>query len=172
MRRDERQAAALDERLEERHRERRALLGVGSGTELVEQRQTLGPRRPVGFRQARQAPGEGRAVGEQILLVAHRGHEAREVRHLARGGSGDRQAGLGGERQETESLQRHGLAAGVGTGDHQRATLGGELDRERFDRALVPARAEHPLAPPGEPRVEQRVARRDQPQAALGREHR
>jgi hypothetical protein len=103
--RDERQPAALDQRLEQRHRERRALLRVGAGTELVEQRQAVGTRRPIGLGQARQAPGEGGAVGQQILLVAHRRDQAGEKRHFARGGGRNRQAGLRGERQEAQRLQ-------------------------------------------------------------------
>ena len=53
------------------------------------------------------------------LLVADVGEYRLEHRDLRILGYGDEQAGLGHERQQACRLQRHGLAAGVGTGDDQ-----------------------------------------------------
>ena len=53
------------------------------------------------------------------LLVADVGEYRLEHRDLRILGDGDEQSGLGQERQQACRLQRHGLAAGVRTGDHQ-----------------------------------------------------
>ncbi len=134
---DDTQRPALEQRLEKGDRERRALVRIGARAELVEKQQARRSRRLPGFLEAQQASAEGRAVGEQILLVAHRGDQPGERRQAGAGSGRHRQPALVHQRQEPDRLEGHGLAAGVGAGDDQHATFPAELDVERHDVALM-----------------------------------
>ncbi len=155
---DEEEAAALDERFEERDRQRRALLGIGARAQLVEQDQGVGTGGVPRLAEPQQPAAEGGAVGQQILIVAHGGDQSREKGQTGALRRRHRQAALMGQGEETGGLQRHRLAAGVGAGDHQGAPFRVELQVERHHRLRVARLAEGSAAQLGEARIEQRVA--------------
>jgi hypothetical protein len=74
---------------------------------------------------------EGRQVALDALLVAEIGEDGREARQPRAFGGGNEHAALRHQRAETQRLEPHRLAAGVRSGDDQRAAVDGH---EQVDR--------------------------------------
>ena len=136
--------------------EGRALRRIGPGADLVEQRQRALPRAVDHPREVLHVAGEGRERPLDRLLVADVGVEPLGERH-ARLGRRQRQPGVGHQRQQSDRLQRHRLAAGVRPGDHEHPLLAGEVHVERHDGARRVLRGERAL--------QRRMARPDEAQA-------
>ena len=137
---------ALQERIENRHRQRRALSRVGARAELVEQHQRARRDLIQNAHDVRHVRGEGRKRLLDRLLVADVGKYLVKNRKFRAVGRGNLHARLRHQRQKTDGLERYGLAAGVRAGDHQR----GEV-------LAHPDRGGHHLF-----RIDQRVARLNQ----------
>ncbi len=114
------------------HGQRRALFGIGRRTQLVEQHQRMRGRLVRDEIDVGDVRRKGREVLLDRLVVADVGEHRIEDRQLGALGR-DRNARLRHQRQQTNGLQRHGLAAGVGTADDDLAMLAVELDGERND---------------------------------------
>ena len=130
------QRAALGEGLEDRPGQRRALVGIGPGAELVDEHQRAG----VGLGQhladlLHERRERRQILGDRLLVADDRVQrlEHRQPRPLRR-----RQvtADLGHERKERQRLERDRLAAGVGAGDQQQRPVGRELEVDRHHGAL------------------------------------
>ena len=67
----------------------------------------------------------------QVLGVADVGEDRAKGAELAAFVHGNGDAALGHEGQKAQGLQGHGLAAGVGPGDDEKAVLGGERQVNR-----------------------------------------
>ena len=85
------------------------------------------------------------------LLVADIGIDRVEDAQRRAGMGRDVQPRLGHQRQQTDRLERHGLAAGIRSGDHQHKGVRIQLEIDRHHRQLV----------------EQRVPRLDQPDGGI-----
>ncbi len=85
----------------------------------------------------RDVRAEGRKARGDGLPVADVGVEAPEHRQPAPGADRRNDPALRQGSGETDRLEEHGLAAGVGTADEQRAFVGGELEVEGHDRFLA-----------------------------------
>ena len=129
MRGDQGECAGRAEMLDERDTERAAFFGVGGGAEFVEQDQRI--RRDVERHLANvgDVRGEGAEVFLDGLVVADIGQHRGKDRELGFGG-GHGQAGLRHQAEQAHGLQGHGLAAGVGAADQQRAAVAGEFERD------------------------------------------
>jgi hypothetical protein len=156
MRGRDRECAALEQRLEHRLSQRRALDGIRARAELVEEDQA-----PLGgvldrLGHAPQMREERAHVREDRLLVADVADHAIEPRdHAARGGRNGK-PGHREEREEADRLHRDGLPAHVRPRDQEHPRLGIELQIERNRRAglsatvplheerMPPAAKEHP----------------------------
>ena len=146
---------ALAQKVEQRARDRRALLRIGARAELVEQDQ----RAAVGVAQhahdARDVARKRRQALLQTLLVADVGLDALEDRHQRALVGRHEQAGLGHQRQQASRLERDRLAAGVRAGDQQHVEVAAQLEADRHDLAAqqrmagvdqLAARAGRPVA--------------------------
>ncbi len=151
VRRHHRQPGLRGEALDERLRERRALLGIGAGGELVEEDERAPARSGEDRDDRAQMAGEGGEAHLDRLPVADVGEHAVEhrQRRLRRRRA---QAGLVEERREPERLERDRLAARVRPADDEGAQpVEVEVDGNRGRT------------------VEQRVARREQAHLAADR---
>ena len=136
MRRGGDERAALARVLDDGDGQRRALGRVRAGAELVEQQQ-----RPVvallehahGVRHVRRERGQ-RLL--DALLIADVGHDLVEHRHGAAVGARDVQAALRHGREQTDGLERDGLAAGVWAGDDERVEFAAERNIDRHSGVL------------------------------------
>ena len=136
MRRGGDERAALARVLDDGDGQRRALGRVRAGAELVEQQQ-----RPVvallehahGVRHVRRERGQ-RLL--DALLIADVGHDLVEHRHGAAVGTRDVQAALRHGREQTDGLERDGLAAGVRAGDDERVKFAAERNIDRHSGVL------------------------------------
>ena len=118
---DQEHAHAL-EVAQHRAGQRRPFLRVGAGAQLVHQHQ----RPPGGLPHNPQQVGDVRAErGKRFLdalLVSDVGVDAVEPGEAGFLG-GYVKPGMGHHRQQSDGLQRHGLAPGVGPGDEQHPPL-------------------------------------------------
>ena len=125
--------AGLDEVVEQRLRERRALGRVRARTELVEQHERP---RPGGIDdpddRAHVARERRQRLGDR-LLVADVGEDVAEHRQPRAGRGRQVQAGLVHQREQPERAQRHGLAAGVRAGDDEGREAVTESDVDGHD---------------------------------------
>ena len=114
------EAAALDEPVEEAHRDGASLLGIGAGAELVEKDEAVrrGGRHDAADRA--DMAGEGRERLVDRLLVADVGEDGVEDREARLGGRGEAEAELVHQGEEADGLEGDGLAAGVGARDDER----------------------------------------------------
>ena len=132
----------LKEGLEQGQGQGAPLGGVGGRAQFVQEDEGRLPE--VG--EHRQGPLQvGRKGAEalgQVLGVADVGEDRPKGAELAAFVHGDGDAALGHEGQEAQGLQGHGLAAGVGPGDDEKAVLGGERqvnrDHVRGGASLAP----------------------------------
>ena len=122
VRGDQREGAGRAEVLHDGHAQRAALFGIGGRAQLVQQHQRI--RRHIQRHLA--DVGDVRRKGAEVfldgLVVADIGQHLLEERELGFGG-GHRQRRLRHQAEQPDGLQRHGLAAGVGAADQQRAAL-------------------------------------------------
>ena len=155
--------------------ERRALERIGARSDLVEQDERHGGRGLEDRDEVSHVPREGREAHRDRLLVADVGEHPVEDGQLDVVG-GQAQAALVERRDETERLQRDGLAARVRPADHDGARLAEvEVDRHRdvgveqgMPRAAqdgrVGRRRRRALPPTGQPSARQReVSLSDRP---------
>ena len=138
VRRHDRQPRLVREPLDERLRERRALLGVGAGGDLVDEHERAVGRGVEDLDEVRDVAGEGREAHLDRLAVADVGEHLVEDGQRRRLG-GRPEAGLVQERREPERLQRDRLAARVRAADHERAQRP-ELEVDRHGRLRVEQR--------------------------------
>ena len=137
VRRDDDARPSVEQRLEERGAERRALDRIGARAELVEEDERPGPGDVEDLPHLADERRERREVLGQALLVAdHRQHLVRE-RHPAPGGGGNVAPGLGHQDQEARRFERDGLAARVRAAQDQAGPIGRhpEVDRDDLARA-------------------------------------
>ncbi len=120
MRRRDDQRAALAEMLDDRRRQRAALVRIGAGADFVEQDQ----RRQLQLAIHRHQVGDVRRERAQARLdrlfvadVREHAAEHRQLRHRRR----QVQSRLRHQREQARGLERNGLATGVGSGDQQHA---------------------------------------------------
>ena len=137
MRRRRDQDPARQEGLEDRHRERRALIGVGPGADLVEQRQVSWLGVGEGGDDVPQVRRERRQRLGDRLLVPDVREDAREHRRSTSRLRGDLQPRHSHERQKADRLQRDGLTAGVRAGHDEDAELAAQLHVDADDLPLV-----------------------------------
>ena len=126
----DREAAAFEEVLDDRHAQRASLLGIGRGSQLVHQDQgALVGKLHHGF-QLLDVRGKGaQALGDglQVADVGEHLVEPRELRLVRR----NRQAGLCHQGQQSDGLQHDGLTTRIGTTDEQHAAVRVERQRNR-----------------------------------------
>ena len=145
-------AAARAGILQNRHGKRRALDGVCSRAELVEEK-----KRSVAalFEHVHDVHHVRREGGERLLdalLVADVRKDFIKYGNAAALCGGNVQAALRHKAEKADGLERNGLAAGVRAGDDERIVILAELHIDRHGLVLI----------------EQRMARPAQPDAALG----
>ena len=128
--------------------ERAAFLGIGRGAELIEQHQRIGGDVERHLADVGDVRGERAQILLDRLVVADIGEHLFKQRELGLdGGNGQRR--LRHQAEQSDGLQGHRLAAGIGTADQQRAAVLRQFQTDRHG-GLVPA-AQHVL--------EQRMAR-------------
>ena len=144
--------ATLEERLEHRHRERRALIRVGARADLIEKREVAALRLGKRCDDVPKMRGERRKRLRDRLLVADVGEDAADHWHApAVRGNGETARCHRG--QQADRLERHSLAPGIRTGDDENAELTAEAHVDADDGALL---------------HEERVARVDEIEHAVG----
>jgi hypothetical protein len=99
--------------LEQGAGERRALFWIGPGRHLVEQHQHVRRRVVQDARQVLDVRAERGQRAHQRLLVADVGEHVNEPAHVRLLRCRDRNARAGHPREQTQALERHGLAARV-----------------------------------------------------------
>ena len=104
-----------------------ALLGVGAGAQLVQQHQPAPPGLGQDRLQVQDVAGEGGQAADQGLVVADVRVQGGQLRHLGAGPGRDGAAGAGQGGEQADGLEDHGLAAGVGAGDHHPGPLAVQL---------------------------------------------
>ena len=135
-----------------------AFFRVGPRTELVEHHQGVFARFLPRFAQAQQPARKGGAVGQHVLVVAHRGHHRGKKWHAAARCRRQRHATLVQQGKKGGGFEGDRFAAGIRAGDHQRAALVRQLEIERGDAPFVALLAER-LAPQlGKGGIEQGMA--------------
>ena len=126
--------------VENRHRERRTLGRIGTGTELIEETETVA----VGLAQdtdgVRHVRGEGRQILLDGLLVTDVGEDLLEHTELRAFGGRDEETGLAHQLEETDGLQAHGLTTGVRSRDDEKIEFLAEIYRDRYDLLRVDQR--------------------------------
>ena len=127
-------AAAL-EVLEDRLGERRSLVGVGAGSQLVQEHQRAVVHLGQDLLHLLHEGRERREVLRHALIVADHGEEPREDGEPASFLHRQVTAGLGQQRQEAEGLERHCFSARIRTGDHEERQLGVEVQVHGDDGA-------------------------------------
>ena len=129
--------------LEHRLGERRAVVGIGAGAELVEQddqRAVVHALEHVA--ELLDERGEGREVLRHALVVADDGEAPARRRAGARRLGGHVQTRLRHQREQGQGLERHRLAARVGPGDDEQRPRAVELDVDGHDGCgRAPSRA-------------------------------
>ncbi len=131
------EGSQLQESADDRPRQRRAFLGIGTGAEFVEQHEIVRRHLPQHRDHRSNVPGEGRKTLRDALLVADVDEDS--------GKDGDHtcivrrneQSRLRHERQEADRLQRDRLSARIRTGDEQDAEVLAEIDVDRYDRRRI-----------------------------------
>ena len=137
MGRGEGHTAPLGERNQRRRRERGTFGRIGSAAHLVEQDQRRIVRLVQDPAEHSDVRAEGRKAGGDRLSVADVGIEAPEHRQSAPRGERRNDPTLGQGSRETDRLEEHGLAAGVGTAHEQRAFVVSKLEVEGHNRFLA-----------------------------------
>ena len=97
----------------------RALHRVRAGSQLVEQHQAVAVRLLQNLHDVHHVGGEGGEALLDALLVADVRQHPLIYGHGAAVRRRDVEAALGHQRQQPQGFEGHGLAAGVGAGDHQ-----------------------------------------------------
>ena len=115
----------------------RALDGVRTGSQLVKQQQALVVHLPQDLHDVGHMGGEGGQALFDALLVAYVCQHPVEHPDGAAAVGGDVQAALGHQAQQADGFQGHGLAAGVGAGDHQGVELLAQLHGDGHGPGLV-----------------------------------
>ncbi len=133
MRRRECDRAAAREGLERRGGQCPALGGIGAAADFVEQHERAGTCAVQNLAQHGDVRRKGRKARRDRLAVADVGKDLRKDRQ--RGMRPDRwdDAALGHQCQQTDRLDQHGLAAGIGTGDQDGEFVGVQFEVERDD---------------------------------------
>ena len=148
-------AVEVEQLLQQRAGQRRALGRVGTGAEFVQQDEGL---RAGGLDDAHDVGHVRREGGERLfdrLLVADVGEDVVEDGDARAGLGGHGQSGLGHQAEQSDGLERDRLAAGVGSGDQHAAGVGGQGGRDRDDIAAQRVGVEQRVSG----RVEDQVAR-------------
>ena len=119
-------AVEVEQLLEQRAGERRALGRVGAGAEFVQQDEGLRAGGLDDPHDVGHVRGEG---GERLLdrlLIADVGEDVVEDGDARAGLGGHGQSSLGHQAEQSDGLERDRLAAGVGSGDQDAAGVGGQ----------------------------------------------
>ena len=130
----QRERAAGRQAHECRGGERRALGRIGAAPDLVEQDERRVVRVVEDPAQHPHVRAEGREAGRDALPVADVGVEATEDREPAARPDRRHDPALRQRGGQTHRLEQHGLPAGVGAADEQRALAGGKAQIERDHR--------------------------------------
>ena len=113
--------------------ERRALGGVGAGSQLVKEAEALAVDPAEDVHDGLHVGGEGGQALLDALLVSDVGVDIPEEGELASVAGRDMEAGHAHELEEADGLEGDGLAAGVGTRDDDHVVVGAQLDIDGDD---------------------------------------
>ena len=157
------QPPLVQQHLEQGDRQGRALLRVGPRAQLVDQHQTAGPGRLPDLPQPLQPAAEGRAVAQEVLLVADRRRHPVEHRQPGSGSRKDGQTALVGQNRQPDRLQGYRLAARVGPGHHHQPPVVSQLELRRHRAAGVTLLAERRQTERRQAWLQQRMVSANQP---------
>ena len=156
----DRRGPGAAEVVHDRDGQRRPLVRIGPGPDLVDEKQRGWSDARGHFGDVAHVRGEGRQVGRDRLLVPDVGQDLAEDRQL-RCARRNVQAHLGHQRGKPDGLERDGLPAGVGPADDHGLVRAVHLERDRNHRST--------RVPQG--RFEQDVARLAEDDAPAPRSH-
>ena len=148
VRGDHGQALAPAKLVERRLADRAAFIGVRAGAQFVQQDQASRVGLGENVAKALHVPAERRQRLLQRLLVADIDQHILEDPHRGAAPHGDVQAALGHHRQKRDRLEAHGLAAGVGSGDHEDVEVQAKPHVDRHDLVALLGRQAGLLLPP------------------------
>jgi len=130
---DQGEGMAGGELFQDGHGQRRALFGVGSGADLVNEHKAAGSGGFGDGLESGQMGGKGGEIVIDRLLVADAGVNRADGTDARMGQSRDMQPAAGHQGEQTHRFEGHRFAAGIGAADDDRVIIFPERDFKRDD---------------------------------------